>query len=78
MSDPLHGEEWRSRACLAIPIRHPQTAVSLERRAHFGSKKLASESHAAFAAQLSRGAGGDQEPALKLQFRLKRVHIFEP
>ena len=38
---------------------------------------LALESHVDFAAKLSLGAGGDPEPALKRQFRLRGVHIFE-
>ena len=77
MSDPFHCEESQSKACRAVPIRHPKTAVSLERGAHFGSQKLASESHADFAAQPSGDAGGGPEPAPKRQFRLRGVHIFE-
>ena len=78
MSDPFHCEESQYKACRAVPIRHPKTAVSLERRAHFRQQKLASESHAAVAAKLSRGAGGDPEPALKRRFRLRGLHSFEP
>ena len=78
VSDTCHGEEWLPRACLAAPSRHPKTAVSLERRAHFRQQKLASESHDDFDAQLSCGAGGDPEPALKRPFRLRGVHVFEP